>query len=812
MLPLEQQPGTVQAAPSFSQKKPAGLNKIMDMAIVFISNWYWFVLCLVLALIIAKFYLLYTPPVFMRSASILVKQEVDNKQMKFMEEANSDINDEVFMLTSPAIIKNTIVRLDLRNNYVVKGAFHDVQLYGQTQPIIFKVEGLNDNASCAVDLIMHSDNNSFELENFSYNDRDVSSDAITGKYGQVLKTPIGKVIIDKSDSYYYQSRTIRIRRNTLQQTINMTASHYSVGNGGENSIISLSYKDEHPQRAEEILQTIIAEYQESWINDRNQVSINTGEFIKDRLEVIEDELGDVENDISEFKSAHLIPGKSDDISSMYLTQANTAEAQATELTNQLYMARYVRSYLSNENNRYQIIPANQGINSPNIGGQISEYNTMLMRRNALLAASSASNPLVFDLDGQLAELRIALIASIDNHIASLNALLRSTQSIRASNTAKVASSPSQSKYLLSVERQQKVKESLYLYLLQKREENELTQAFTAYNTRIVAPPSGSPFPFFPDTKSIYMYAFVFGLAIPGVIIFLMESLNTKVRGRKDLDELSIPFIGEIPYYKHGQKVKSMFKTLLTPRRKIKEDKSLHIVVKDRSRNVINEAFRVIRTNIEFMSAKGDRGNVIMLTSFNPNSGKTFVATNLVMSFAIKNSRIVAIDLDLRKRSLSAMIPDAKLGVADYLSGMVMDYHDVIVHGVGNENLDVIPVGTIAPNPTELLLDSRLERMLEELRGQYDYVILDCPPVEIVADATIVGKFADMTIFLIRAEMLDKSLIPDLQAYYVQQRLPKMSYILNGTMDQFSYYGYHRYGSRYGYYGYGGSYGGYSKED
>lgn len=809
MLPLEQQPGASQTIHSFtSPKRASGANKIMDFAIVFLSNWYWFLFCLIVALVVAKFFLLYTPPVYKRSASILVKQDQQNQTMKFLDQTASDINDEVFMLASPEIMRKSVVRLDLRNSYVVNGAFHDVQLYGQTLPIQFAVAGLNDNASCGVDVTMNPDNKTFELDDFVSNGRSVSASPIKGTYGKPVNTPIGKVVVDKTDSYYYQSRTIKVTRHTLQYAINTTFSKYSVSNGGENSIISLSFVDEHPQRAEEILQTIIAEYQESWVNDRNQVSINTGEFIKDRLDVIENELGDVEDNISSFKSAHLIPGNSDDISSMYLTQASNAEAQATELTNQLYMARYVRTYLTNEGNRYQIIPANQGINSPNIGGQITEYNTMLMRRNALLAASSGTNPLVQDLDGQLSELRNALIASIDNHIASLNALLRSSQAIRAANTAKVASSPSQSKYLLSVERQQKVKESLYLYLLQKREENELTQAFTAYNTRVVAPPSGSPLPYYPVDKTIYLYAIILGLAIPGIIVFLVETFNTKVRGRKDLEELTIPFIGEIPYNQYKNRVWEYVKNLLTPRSKMKEDKSLHLVVKDRSRNVINEAFRVIRTNIEFMSAKGDRGNVIMFTSFNPNSGKTFVSTNLVTSFAIKNSRILVVDLDLRKCSLSAMVPEQKLGVADYLSGMVQDYHDVIVHGVGHENLDVLPVGTVAPNPTELLLDSRLDRLMEEVRDQYDYIFLDCPPVEIVADASIVGKHADMTIFVIRAEMFDKSLIPDLQAYYDNQRLPKMSYILNGTMDQFSYYGYHRYGSRYGYYGYGG----YTKDD
>lgn len=196
----------------------------------------------------------------------------------------------------------------------------------------------------------------------------------------------------------------------------------------------------------------------------------------------------------------------------------------------------------------------------------------------------------------------------------------------------------------------------------------------------------------------------------------------------------------------------------------------------------------------------------------PNSGKTFVVTNLVTSFAIKRQRVVAIDLDLRKASLSAMVNKPKIGIADYLSGVTDSFDDIVVRDATHDYLDVVPVGTIPPNPTELLFDERLAKLLEELRNQYSYIILDCPPVEIVADASIIGRCADATLFIIRAEMLDRSLLPDIQQYYDENRLPKMSVILNGTTDSFSYYGSHRYGARYGYYGGSGSYGGYTKDD
>ena len=221
--------------------------------------------------------------------------------------------------------------------------------------------------------------------------------------------------------------------------------------------------------------------------------------------------------------------------------------------------------------------------------------------------------------------------------------------------------------------------------------------------------------------------------------------------------------------------------------------------------MINEAFRVVRTNMEFMSGGDHANKVIMLTSFNPNSGKTFVVTNLITSFAIKKQRVLAIDLDLRKASLSAMADKPKIGISDYLSGVTDSFDDIVIRNATHDYLDVVPVGTIPPNPTELLYSPILSKMLNELRKEYDYIFLDCPPMEIVADATIISPLADMSIFVIRAELLEREALPELEKYYTEERLKKMSLILNGTTDAFSRYGYHRYGSRYGY-GYGHRYG------
>lgn len=804
------------------QKNNAAYLKVLDMLMVFVSKWYWFVICLIIALIACKAFLLYTPPTYTRQASVLIKNEAKNSEavagMNFLN-SNVDVNNELFTLQSPNIVTEVVRQLHLEVNYLNQGQFHEAVIYGSSLSVQVIPLDLNDNESAEfwIDL---KDNDTFVLKDFSRNGVAIASKAIAAKVGQVINSPIGKIEVKKSFAGFNQNITLRVERVPVYYAINQIMKNLKVSAVSEMStIINLKYEDENPQRAEDVLSTIIAVYNENWVKDRNRMSVSTSEFIRDRLKVIEDELGNVDSDISAFKSANLIPANANDVASIYVGQASSASAQSTEINNQLYMARYVRNYLTNEANKYQLIPANQGTDA-GLAPQITAYNELLRTRNNLLNASSLQNPLVQDYDVQLEQLRGALIASVDNHITQLSTNLRSSQAIQGNANSKIASSPSQSKYLLSVERQQKVKESLYLYLLQKREENELSQAFTAYNSRIITPASGSNKPTFPDHPTVWIIGIIAGLVLPGIIIFLTETVNNKIRGRRDLNELTIPFIGEIPFHRHHRTWKEKYlapwgkfwnKINIFKKTKEKEDKTLHILVKERSRNVINEAFRVIRTNIEFMTAKTEKGKVVMLTSFNPNSGKTFVASNLITSFAIKKKKVIALDLDLRKASLSVMVDKPKIGVADYLSGVTNNIDDIIVRGKTHEYLDVIPVGTIPPNPTELLFDDRLNNLIDSLKESYDYIFLDCPPVEIVADASIIGRLADMTLFLIRAELLDRSMLPEVQKYYDDKRLPQMTIILNGTTDAFSYYGYHRYGSRYGYYG-SSYYGGYTHEN
>lgn len=829
MLPETTTQTAAVAAPKKVQSRGGIFYQIVDIIVSLLHSWYWFVLTVALALMCARVYLLMTPAVYTRTASILIKDGKNKMpslpQMLLSPGASVDVKNELFTLRSPEIASEVVRRLHLEMNYMSQGRFHEEATYGNTLPVNIEVKDLNNSETVNFMFKLKYDG-SFIISDLS---RDGAPHAgkFMGKVGQTIITPIGKILVTKSPSYTPQERELRVFRTSTQTAINNVMGRLVVSAVDDwSTIINLVYNDVEPQRAEDILSTVIQVYNENWMKDNNRVAVSTSEFIGDRLAIIEKELSGVEDDISDYKSANLLPTGANDMSSLYFGEAHSAELTQTRLNLELSMTRYIRNYITNDANKYQLIPAQPGGNA-NVGGQVGQYNQMVTKRNQLVVASSEVNPLVLKLNDEMEVLRDNIIKSIDNHIQTLNIQIAHNQLQQSKANNKVATAPQQNRYLLSVERQQKVKEQLYLYLLQKREENELSQAFTAYNSRVITPASGSNIPTFPIPSMVYSLAILLGLAIPAAIIILLEMINNRVRGRKDLEGVSIPFIGEVPLARHKvpflKRMKNRFVAIryyFFPPKHIKEDKTLHMVVKPNSRNVINEAFRVVRTNIEFMSAHGGRDKVIMLTSFQPNSGKTFLVSNLITSFSIKDKKVLAIDLDLRKSSLSAMVNKPKKGVADVLSGNVADYHDVIVPVENYGNLYVMPVGTIPPNPTELLFDKTLGEMLTALREEYDYIFLDCPPVEIVADATIVAQNADMSVFIVRADHFDRSMLPELERYYTEGRLPKMCMILNGTQSSFSYYGYgyrrygyHRYGYGYGYsYGYRSSYGGYTQED
>lgn len=780
-----------------TNNKPADdFIRIQDLWGMFLPKWYWFTLSLVVTLSVAILYILSTPNVYTRSASILVKDDSKGGSASSalsndfadlgMFKSNTNINNELLTISSPTLMTEVVKRLGLNETYTIRNGLKRVQLY-KASPVSVIPKDKNSIVGFQIEL---NSKEKFTLSDFTLGGKEVD-DVVSGAFNDSIQTPVGSMYI--STTQYFNEEYVGASITYHQGGIVGTTDYYTknlrteLGNQ-DATIINLSIDDASIQKAEDILNTLIEVYNEKWIQDKNQIAVSTSQFIGDRLGVIENELGHVDENISSYKSEHLLPDVQA-ASNLYLTKSAENKKELLTLNNQLSTTRYIRRELNNKQMN-QPLPANSGIGSTNVESQISEYNQMVLDRNRLIANSSEKNPLVKDLASSLQSMQNTIIQSVDNHIVSLNTQIRSIKQQEIATTQQLASNPNQAKYLLSVERQQKVKEELYLYLLQKREENELSQAFTAYNTRVITAPRGSAFPTAPKKMNIVLVAFVLGLLIPAVIIFMKENMNTKVRGRKDLENLSIPLIGEIPMCQSGEKKVFLKKQ---PERKT-------IVVQEGSRNVANEAFRVLRTNLDFMISKDANQKVLVVTSFNPGSGKSFLAMNIAISFAIKHKRVLVIDGDLRHGSISMYVDSPKKGLSDYLGNRVQNRQELVVQDKKYESLHIFPIGTIPPNPTELLEDGRLGKLIEELRSEYDYIFIDCPPIDIVADTQIIEKLADRTIFVIRAGLLDRSMLTDLETIYTEKRFKNLSMILNGTEragGRYSYrYGYH-YGGYYG---------------
>ena len=786
-------------------EQDADALRIQDLLYLCLAKWKWFVLSLAVCIGLAVVYILRTPPVYTRTASVLIKEESRGKSISSdlgdfsnmgLFQSKTNVNNEVIAFASPAMISEVVNRLHLDMKYYKPGTFHDEVAYGLSLPVSVELPNLLENESASFTLDIQADS-TVAVSEFVLNGETVTDDkSCKGKLNAPFSSPIGVILVQTDDNYLSgESYTLYVRKGNFYGTVSACSANLTVALSSEKAtVIDLTYKDNSSQRAEDFLNTLISVYNEKWVKDKNQIAVSTSMFINERLGVIERELGNVDNDISSYKSEHLIPDVKA-ASNLYMTQGSQANLEQTKVQNQLYMTRYVRNYLTNEENRYQLLPANSGIESSSIENQIAEYNKQLLQRNSLVANSSTSNPLVVDMDAALGAMRSAIITSIDNQIVTLNAQISSLQQTERQATSRIASNPTQAKYLLSVERQQKVKESLYLFLLQKREENELSQAFTAYNTRIINPPYGRQGPTSPVRRNILLLAIALGLCIPLGIIYLREVLNTRIRGRKDLEDVTVPFAGEIPLLAAKKKLFASNK---------KANEVHRVVVEQGNRDGINEAFRVLRTNLEFMMNKDKSQNVSIVTSFNPGSGKSFLCINIAVSFAIKGKKVLVIDGDFRRVSSSEYVGSPHHGLSNYLSHQDDDLLSLIRPMDGNPNLSVLPVGTMPPNPTELLFDARFKEAIETVRPMYDYIFIDCSPIEIVADTQIIETLADRTIFVVRANLLERSMVPELEKIYREHKFKNMTLILNGSTASagHGHYGY-RYGYHYGYhYGYG----------
>ena len=791
--------------------------KISDIAGMALKFWYWIVFSLLICGFYAWYSIAKTVPLYKQSMSVLLRDDVQgngtggtsiNLGELGLNQSYTVLEDEMEALRSPDLMEQVVVALNLSTVYTSPEGLHQRTLYGSTLPVKVSFPDMQPTESASFKLII-SEGGELSVEKLRVNGElfKVTKD-VPLEFGDALNTPSGKLIIQKTPFLREGVRyEINVEQLPIETATNMFGAEISVDHSANkrSNVIDITCIDANVDRADDILSTLMKCYTQNWLKAKAEVVATTNDFISQRLASVEAELSGVDSSISSYKSSNLIPDV-ETSSTMAMQQSNEISNQIMNYSNQLQMARYLKNYISSEGKDH-VLPVNTGLTNTNIEGLVNQYNTLVMQRNSLLGNTSESNPLIIDIDSKLAALRSSILSSIDNTIVALSNAVASMERREQTSTAKVAASPQQAKVLLSAERKQKVQENLYLYLLQKREENEMSQVYVNVNTRVLRKASGSKAPVSPKKAQTYIIAFAIGLLVPVGSLYLLEISNTKIRGRKDLEGMAVPVVGEIPRFKKSSRKKvSYFKG--EGKERIKTPIAEDIVVEDGNRNLVNEAVRVLRSNITRMTA-GATPSVIMVTSFNPGSGKTFLTMNLGLSLALKHHRVLLIDGDLRRASLSKFADSPRKGLADYLGGTISDIDKVIVKNCVSEGLDILPAGAIPPNPTELLETSRFINVIAYLREKYDYIFIDCPPGEMMADAQIISDVADRTIFVMRVGLFQRGMLPEVERLYKTKKYPGMMIVINDSVT----------GGRYGYtysYGYGYSkaakyYNSYSKD-
>ena len=795
----------VQEAGSFDFKK---------LLSVFLKNWYWFVISVFLCCSVAVYKVLSTSPQYSRTAILLIKESNVRRASSSEVEAllsqagqmPSKLANEIVVFQAPSLMSEAVSRLGLTTEYALRGKMRNSIVYSSSVPVLVDFSKIPDDVFVNF-VVSPSGDSSLTVSEVVYRIKNQET-KLRGhfkvEYGVPFKMDFGMITLNKNPYYYSEKGWTKpevVTKRSLAATTNMFKSRFTASSQDSNKrmsdVLTLSVTDYNINRADDLINTLITVYNEKWVIDNNKMAASTSVFIEDRLSAIEAELNKVDNTITNYKAKNKMPSV-DEASKMYTSQASDIARQIRELESQLSVAKYLRNFMANSVDNNTLIPLPSGINSTAISSQVTEYNNLLLNRNSLIAVSSEKNPMVKDLAESLAAMRAAIVSSVDNQVATLEEQIAFAVTQQTQTENKIAQNPSQAMDLVKYERLQKVQENLYLYLLQKREENELSQAFSAYNTRVVNPPYGSSVPVSPQKARILLIAFVLGLMIPAGIFYLQIVTDTKVYSKKDLDTLNLSYLGEIPLHGDASVSKKLIGKLIK-KKKEGEAPLSELVVAKGNRDLINEAFRITRANLEFSSRhSGDK--VIMVTSFNPGAGKTFVNLNLACALALNGKKVLLMDGDFRRLTLSTFLNLKRRGFADYLAepdGPITDY---IVKDVKFANLDVLPVGTLPPNPSELLNKDDVVKVMNQLRGQYDYIFIDCPPIDIVADTQIIAPLADRTIFVVRAGLFDKSQVNDLVKLEANGKYKNLSLVLNGTkVYGGSSYGAHNYTKSHKYY-------------
>ncbi|MCR4995393.1 MAG: polysaccharide biosynthesis tyrosine autokinase [Bacteroidales bacterium] len=763
---------------------------LRDILDIFIYQWKWFALSVIVCLGIAYLYLMTKPNIYQRSAVMLVKDDSGTGNTRTnrggtdaLMQLNgvmmgSSVKNEVYILQSHQLMKEVVRELKLDVNYLYRSRLQTVRLYDvkpftaqfdsvETQrPFSFKVS-ISGNNVHITDLVVLNEKTDF--------DKYV-------RFGDKVKTPAGSFTLIPEKRYLeqFEGAEITVARMTIEAAANSYGNALKASElDKESTLVGITYTDMNVHRAEDILNAVLEAYKRSIIIDKNRIAESTASFITERINIISKDLSKVEGQMASFKQANrLVDVKGD--ANQYLQQSSAARQRTIQLESQVSVVQYLLDDLRSNTGTNKLIPSLGGLTDAGIQGQIAKYNDAMLLRNRLVESAGENNQQIKQRDQDLDQMRATIIASTQAYLGSLNLQLQRARQEESGLSSNIAAVPQKEKELIDISRQQSIKETLYTYLLNKREETALQLAITEANIRIIETPFGSNMPISPRKKVIMLVALLLGIIIPFAFFHIRNLLNMSVRGRKDVEEYtSIPVLGEVPHRKEG----------------IKDSE---IIVADQKTDSINEAFRMLRFSLGFIQKDA---HVIMFTSTVPGEGKTFISRNFAVTLGMTGKKVVLIDTDIRKRTQSKLAGNIhKEGLTSYLHGSTDDVERLIVKECPEYNVDMLPAGIVPPNPTELLMSDRLEQLIETLKKTYDYIVIDNVPAQVVADAGIVNRVADVTIYVIREGKIDRRYLPELERLYQEKKFNHLCIIINDAKIEKKRYGYGHYG--YGHYGYG----------
>jgi capsular exopolysaccharide synthesis family protein len=731
--------------------------------------------------------------IYKTEANVLVKDskkgdlasELDIFSDLGLSENQSNLHNEIEILTSRPLLRNVIKSLDLNVSvYQDKGIFSpNEHFYNGKQPLLVdlsKSDSTVTNTSILLKVVAKTNNTLSVYKILDSKDKSIGE----FKFDEPIPTKVGAVIIRENkdiekltsqEEYYVSISSIKSATSSYKSSLQVSPVNKDA------TVLKLSITGEIPQKNEEFLNHLIEQHENQAILDKNEITRHTSEFIAERMKVIEKELSTVEMEGESFKTENdLINVEMD--AERYLAKDGTIEAQITATVIESNLVDFMNEYINKNDELTYLLPSNLGFTDESINAMTAEYNKLVLQRNKLIESSSAQNPFSIKLENQINSIRNSIVISLKNLKESLNIRMAQLRQKEKQYQNKLDNIPEFERLYREIARQQQIKETLYLYLLQKREENEIAMASTVGNVKVIENAFTSSTPIAPQRRSALIGALLLGILLPVSFLYLREKLDVKIRSREDLEGIDIPVVAEIPKTKSKD----------------------YLIVQKGNRSLVAEAFGMLRSNMKFLLPKQkevDKGNIIFISSAIAGEGKTFIAINLANSLALIDKKVVLVGMDLRAPKITRYL-DIKdgMGVSNYLANEKLTVEDITVQSVELENLDYIISGDVPPNPSELLMRPRVDDFFAALREKYDYIIVDNAPTTLVVDAMSIVQHSDLFLYVVRANYLEKKMLEDIRIMKEDKKIKNLAFILNDIDLKHSPYKGYGYG-----YGYGSNY-------